>query len=165
MSETFKGYLQGRIQVARNSNNKELEMLYSEVLKKFNSFYPDKIIKNEIRIIDGWKGIGTIEIYKGFENNFRIVEYIKDKESGEVEEHYKEIKKEDVNRMIFIIKNLEIGVEYKCYYIAKKLGWNSWKDLWRERKLYFKEYYFPVKILEAMKIIRYGGRGNITRLI
>jgi hypothetical protein len=123
--------------------------------------------KNEIKIIDGWKGEGTIEIYelyKGFNQDFRIVEHIKDKETGEVEEVFKEIKKEDVNAMLLIIGGLDIGREYKCYYIANKMGW-IWKDLWRERKIYFQTYYYPIKILEALKVINYGGRGTITRLI
>jgi hypothetical protein len=164
MTETFIGYLEGNIQKAKNAKNIELEMFFSDILKKFKEFYPRKIIRNEIKIIDGWKGVGTTEIYRGFIGDFRIVEYIKDKETGEIEETYKDIKKEDVNKMILIVKSLEIGTDYKCYYIANKMGWN-WKDLWRERQIYFKTYYYPIKILEALKIIMYGGRGTITRLI
>jgi len=48
--------------------------------------------------------------------------------------------------------------------IAKKLGWALWKDLWRERKVYFKTYYYPLKILEKLKMIEYGARST-TRLI
>lgn len=162
-SKTFRGYLNGCLKKSINSNNKELEILFKELLDKFNKFYPQ--VTRTIEIVDGWKGEGTIEIYKGFDNDFRIREWIKDKHSLEVTERLIEVKKDDLNRMILIIKNLVIGEPVKCYYIATKLGYARWKDLWKERQEYFKFYYYPIKVLEALKMISYSGRGTIIRLI
>jgi len=47
---------------------------------------------------------------------------------------------------------------------AEKLGYKEWKDLWKERKQYFEKYYHPIKILEKLGIIKYSGRGEITRI-
>jgi len=161
-AKTFRGYLNGCI--IKSKGNLEMEILFRELLSKFNKFYPQKIVKNEIKII-GWKGKGSQEIYKGFDNDFRIIEYIKDKFNGEVKEHKVEVKKEDLNKMLFIIKNLNINQSVKCYYISKKLGYESWKELWKERKQYFKYYYYPIKCIEAMGLIKYSGRGDITRIL
>lgn len=142
----------------------ELEKVFTEVLNKFNEFYPERIVQNEITILDGWKGKDEINVYKGFDNDFRIKEHIKDKDSGEVTERVIEIKKDDLNRILWVIKDLEIGSPYKCYYIAKKLGYEEWKDLWRERGDYFKLYYYPIKVAEALNLIDYSGKGQIIRL-
>lgn len=163
-ANTYRGWILGRIAIARKDNNKEMEFVMQETLNKFNEYYPERIVKNEIRILSGWKGKGSLEVYKGFENNFILKEFIKDKDTLEVEEHIIEVKKEDLNRIIFIIRDLQINEPVKCYYIAKKLGY-EWKDLWKERKDYFRIYYWPIKVIEALGIINFSGRGTITRLV
>ena len=163
-AQSYRGYLKGCISKCVHDNNKELEILFQEMLRKFNEFYPDKIVKNEIRILDGWKGEGSTEVYKGFTDDFRIVEHIKDKGSLEVKESYHTVLKEDINRMLFIIRDLEIQQTYKCYYIAKKLGYSDWKSLWKERQDYFRLYYYPIKVAEALGLICYSGRGQVTRI-
>lgn len=146
-------------------NNMEVEAILDFVLNKFNEFYPDKIIRNEIRILNGWKGKGTIEIYNGFNDDFIIVEYIKDKHNGDIIERRIEIQKNVVNNMVRIIKGLPLNKPVTCYDIAYLLGYQDWKDLWKERKIYFMTYYYPIKILEALEVIKYGGKGKVTRLI
>lgn len=163
-SNTFRGYLNGCLQKAINDKNHELELLFREILEVFNRFYPQRIVKNEIEIVEGWKGEGHMEIYKGFTNDFIIKEHIKDKETSKVTESIHTVKKEDLNRIIYIIKNLPLNEPYKCYYFAEKLGYGSWKDLWKIRKDYFRFYYYCVKVCEALGIITYSGRGTITRI-
>ena len=163
-ANTFRGYLNGCISKARLSKNKEMEIVFEEILNKFNKFYPEKIIATEITIIDGWKGKDYIDIYKGFDNDFRIQEHIKSKETGEVTTSIKEVKKEDLNTMIFTIKKLNLNEPVRCYQIAEMLG-HDWKEIWKERtSLYFKIYYYPLKVLEKLGVISYSGRGVITRL-
>lgn len=170
-AKTFRGILQGKVIVARRIeedkkfDKHDLVSLYEELLNYFDEYYPKKIVKKQIEIIDGWKGEGGIDIYRGFTEDFEIVEHIKDKETEEVKQTHHTVLKEDLNRMIFIVKNLDINETYSCYYIAKKLGYDSWKDLWKERNEYFRFYYYPLKVLEALKVINYGGRGSITRLV
>lgn len=164
-SKTYRGYLNGCLKKAINSENKEMVILLRELLMKFNEFYPNRIIKSEIEIIDGWKGIDNIEIFRGFTEDFVIKSHTKDKETGEVTTTHHTIKREDVNRLFFYIKKWEIGETHKCYDFAGIVGEKDWKEVWKKRTdVYFPLYYFPIKCLEAMGLIKYSGRGDITRI-
>ncbi len=171
-AKTIKGIVLGLIQKFRNDAKKgkiysptELEWVFSESLRRFNEYYPNKIVKNEITILDGWKGKDVKEVYKGFDKDFTIIQHVKDKETGEITEFPHTVKKEDFNRILFIIKKLPLNEPVSCYLIAKKLGYGEWKNLWKERKEYFKFYYFPIKVCEALKIINYSGKGTIIRKV
>lgn len=164
-AKTFKCWLIGSIRVAKEDKNEEMRVLLEEVLSKYNELNPkntQSII--ELEIISGWKGKDDINIYEGFENEFIIIEHRKDKETGEVEQSTHTIPHENVNRILFHIKKFQIGEKRKCYDFANVLNFSTWKDLWKERKIYFAEYYYPIKILEKIGIIKYSGRGDITRL-
>lgn len=164
-SKTFRGYLNGLIQKANKDKNKEMVIFLEEILNKFNEFYPQKIVKSEIEILNGWKGKGGLEIYRGFENDIIIKEHIKNKE-GEVSESNHTIPQENVNRIIFYIKKWEIGESHKCYDFSEIIGEPNWQEVWKKRtKVYFLKYYYPIKILEALNIIHYSSKGVITRLI
>lgn len=161
--KSFRTLLQSKINIAKKNHIELLYIAYSELLRDYDTFNPkDKPI--EIEIIQGWKGTGTLDIYKGVDNDFICVEHIKDKISEKIEKRSIEIKKEDLNKIINIIGKLKIGEKISCYQISKELGWNNWKDLWRERKIYFKTYYYCLKILEKLKMIEYGARSS-KRLI
>lgn len=166
-AKSKEGLIIGLIQKFRNDardgitySPKELEIVLTEHLEKFK-IKPRRI--QEVEIISGWKGEGNSTIYMGVDNNFRCKEYIKGKFGEEDKERIIEVNREDLNRMLFIVSNLELGISYKCYYIAKRLGY-EWKELWKERAKYFKYYYYPIKVLEALKLILYTGRGTIERL-
>lgn len=139
----------------------EIMGLFIEIDNRFTEYRPNKISRVEVL---GWKGKGNIDIYRNFKNDFEVVEYIKGKETGEVKETHHQVLKEDFNRILGILRGLEPHTEYKCYYFAKKLGFSDWKALWKERHLYFKMYYFPIKVAEAMGIVAYSGRGTVVRL-
>ena len=163
-SKTFRGYLNGLIQKANNDKNHEIRVFLEEILRKFNKFYPQKIIKSEIEIIDGWKGKDIPEIFEGFENDFIIKEHIKDKESKAVTTTTHHIPKENVNKLFFWIKQWKQGESHKCYDFASIIGEKDWKEVWKKRtEVYFPKYYYCVKILEALGIIKYSGRGLITK--
>jgi len=159
---TYSGYLLSNIKKLKDAGNLDAALLTETYYNKFiKDFSPKKL--NKIEIIDGWKGKGNLTIHYSFSNDFIIIEHIKDKD-GEVKKVQKTIPKENVNLIRNIIKDFNLNEEHKCYEFAEPLGFDSWKDLWRERKIYFSRYYYPVKVLEALKLIKYGGRGQITRL-
>lgn len=163
----MRSWIQSRINMCAKKNLFQEEFFFREIMNAYNHFHPiekENNFKLELEIISGWKGEGDTRVYLGFDNDFRVKEYIKDKETGKVTERVIEVLKEDLNRIIHIIKKLELNKEYSCYEIAKELGYPEWKDLWRERKIYFKIYYFPIKVLEALKMIKYGGKGSITKI-
>lgn len=163
-SKTFRGYLNGCLKKSISDENRDMVVLFRELLTTFNEFYPNKIIKNEIEIIQGWKGVDNIEIFKGFTEDFIIKSHLKDKETGEVTTTSHQVPHEKVNKILSFIKRMKVADKVKCYDFAPYLGYKTWKDLWKERKDYFELYYYPIKVIEALGIIKYSGRGDITRL-
>jgi len=164
-AKTYAGYLIAKMKQARDEENKEIVHLLNHLYQKYMEFHKkESKALVEIEIVEGWKGIDDISIFKGFENNFIIESHIKDKETHEVTTTTHQIPFEKVNTILYVIKRMEVGEKVKCYDFAPHLGYSEWKDLWRERKDYFDLYYYPIKVLEALGIIKYGGRGDITRL-
>lgn len=164
-AKTFPGLLLGDMKKAINDGNRDVAMLIQHYYKKYKEFekFKEKPVM-EIEIVEGYKGIDNIEVFKGFESDFVIISHTKDKETGKVSTNTHSVEKSRVNRLFFWIKKWEVGETHKCYEFAEKLGFKDWKELWKERQKYFDLYYYPIKVLEALGIIRYSGRGEVTRL-
>jgi hypothetical protein len=141
----------------------ELQMVFSEALNKYN-----ELKKNSDLVtleLEGWKGKDIIVGYKGFDNDFILIEHRKDKETGEVETIRKEVTKENVNKLWDFIKTWKIKESRECYAFAEIVGEISWEEVWKKRTdVYFPKYYYPIKCLELMGLIKYSGRGKVTRL-
>ena len=164
-AKTFAGWLIGKTKQARNENNPEVMHLLTSIYEKYMELEKRRLQPViELEIIEGWKGIDNIELFRGFENDFVIKSHTKNKETGEVTTQTHQIKVEKVNTLFFWIKQWKLRETHKCYDFAEKLGYKEWKDLWKERKQYFEKYYHPIKILEKLGIIKYSGRGNTTRI-
>jgi len=164
-ANSFIGYLQAWKNKFTQLKNPEMVVLMEEFMNKFYEFYPARLNKLvEIEILDGWKGKDKIEVFELFDADFRIRQHSKDKDTGEVSEVIKEIRKEDVNKMICLIKKLPLNEPINCHKVAEMLGYSSWKGLWKERQEYFQFYYEPIKVIEALGWIHYSGRGIITRI-
>jgi hypothetical protein len=166
-AKTFRSWMEKSITLLNYDKNKENALIFEDILKKYNEFNPifqEKNLKLEIEVLGGWKGVSDTRIYRGFDNNIRILIPQKDKLTGQIKKSPKEVLKEDINRMIKIIKNLELNKVYTCYEIVNMMGLDWKEDVWKNRtKVYFKMYYFPLKILEASKLIQYGD-GTIKRI-
>jgi len=164
-AKTFAGWLIGKVKQARNENNPEVMHLLTSIYEKYMELEKRRLQPIiEVEIIEGWKGIDNIELFRGFENDFVIKSHTKNKETGKVTTQTHQIKVERVNTLFFWIKQWKLGETHKCYDFAEKLGYKDWKELWKERKQYFELYYFPIKCLEVMGFIKYGGRGEVTRV-
>ena len=164
-AKTFAGWLIGKVKQAKNEENPEVMHLLTSIYEKYMELEKRRLQPIiEVEIIEGWKGIDNIELFRGFENDFVIKSHTKNKETGEVTTQTHQIKVERVNTLFFWIKQWKLGETHKCYDFAEKLGYKDWKELWKERKQYFELYYFPIKCLEVMGFIKYGGRGEVTRV-
>ena len=165
-AKTFTGWLIGKTKQARNENNPEVMHLLASIYEKYMELEKRRLKPTiEIEIIEGWKGIDNIKLFRGFENDFVIKSHTKNKETGEVTAQTHQIKAENVNRLFFWIKQWKVGEMHKCYDFAEKLGEKDWKEVWKKRmEVYFPLYYHPIKVLEALGIIKYGGRGEVTRI-
>lgn len=166
-AKDMRNWIQGKINTCAKQHLDE-EFFFREVLNAYNYYNPIRLennLKLEIEILGGWKGTGDIRIYQGLDNDVMIKIPIKDKETGAVTWNTHEVKKEDINRMIYIVKKLEINRVYSCYKIVDFMGLDWKEDVWKNRtQVYFSMYYFPIKILEKLGMINYSGKGNITRL-
>lgn len=177
-AKTPSGILLGSIKKIKNSEDFNLSKL--DLLLLLDGIYQkvyevEKKIKIpiiEIEIIDGWKGTDSLDFNKGFENDIVIKEHRKDKDTGEVITTPHTIPFEQVNRILFIVNKLKIAE--KVYYrkvvsnlismYDLQIGLDAFNGGRNRSRYYFPIYYFPVKILEKLKIIHYSGRGVITRL-
>lgn len=161
-ASTFSGLLLVKMKDARDRGNMETAIFLQNIYKLYKDFTPKNI--NKIEILDGWKGKDSPEIYKSFDNDFTIVCHQKDKE-GEVMKIEKQVSATNVNRLWYFIQDWKIGEEHKCYDFAKVVGESNWQEVWKKRtEVYFTLYYYPLKCLEAMNLIKYSARGIITRL-
>lgn len=165
-AKDMRAWIQGQINKCSKYGNSEYEFFFREILNAYEYFHPAlENLKLEIEIVGGWKGVGDTRVYMGFDNDIRILIPLKDKLTGIVKKNPKTIYKEDINNMIKIIKEMSIGQVCSCYQIAEKMGLDWREDIWKNRtKVYFAKYYYPLKFLEAMRIIQYGD-GTIRRLL
>jgi len=147
---------------------------YNEVAKLIGSlFQENQELKDKLRKIEltGWKGKDKIIIEK-IGTEWVITEHRKDKETGEIGNISTTIPEQYVVDVWEIIKK-RCGTFEKTKYreLAHDLILKNNLSLsldefngGKNRKNYFKTYYYPVKILEDRGFINYTGRGGITRL-
>jgi len=165
-AKTPSGLILGYMQRARHDGNMELTILFQEIYKQILPLEKKQTRPLiEIEIMDGWKGKDNLEIYNGLEDNIVIISHQKDKDTGEISKSTHIVLHEDLNRILFFIKKWKVGESHRCYDFAEILGEKDWKEIWKKRTgVYFKKYYFPIKILEKLKLISYSGRGQITKI-
>jgi hypothetical protein len=169
-ANTYSGFLLSCMKKLRDNGNLDAALLTETYYNKFKKdFAPRKL--HTIELVN-WKGKDKINIYKDFQEDFIIIEHRKDKTTGEVENINHTIPKENVNFLKNIINKLKIGesMKYKetigIIIESKRLSCDrdSFNGGRNRSQYYFPFYYFPAKILEALSLIKYSGRGQITRL-
>lgn len=163
-SRNFKGYLEGCLKKAINSRNRELEALFREILIKYKQFTTKSIIIERI----GFKRDGhSYNIYKGFDNDYRI--WLYEADSPII------IDKDKINFILQLIVDLPIGEHYYAKYFFNKiikhyklnLNINEFSGGVNRAKFYFPLYLAPMKIIEKeLGIIKVviGKGGGIIRL-
>lgn len=130
--------------------------------------------------VEGWKGEGGIEV-EDIGRVYRVIEYRKNKETGEVYHNQHDLKKEDVAKIWDILRSkaqLRTKYDYKdmVSWINNAFGFNKKEGLdintfvegfnggKNRAKYYFPYYYYPMKIFEHKGYIRYFGRGGVIVL-
>jgi len=123
--------------------------------------------------LQGWQGKDKLDITKkGTE--WHITEHRKDKESGEVAQQTHVVPEAIVADLWTIIRKRAITVGEKTKYreivtdiIFKNhipVSLDEFNGGHNRSKYLFPLYYYPMKVLEAEKYVKYGGRGQVTRL-
>jgi len=149
-AKSYRGHLIGCISKCKNDKNIELQKLYEEELRIFNKFYPLKIVK--VILLEGWeKENGEFPVWKDVNNDFLVEIWHKGVRETQ------RVSKNAINGLLRAVRQLDKGKPYKCYDIAKLMGY-TWKEIWADRMgLYFPIYYLPMKCLSAIGVVKYGG--------
>ena len=153
----IKEYLSNN-RCGKGCNNDELIILIKNHIKRNINLY-------------GWKGKDKITISK-IGTEWHVIEHRKDKETNEIGQIETIIPEQNVVNVYEIIK-ARCGLFEKTKYreVAHDLILKNNLSLsldefngGKNRKNYFKTYYYPIKILEDRAFIKYSSRGGITRL-
>ena len=134
----------------------------------------ETILKEARKInIDGWQGKDKLNIVK-IDTEWNITEHRKDKESGEVAQQTHIIPELDVANLWIMIKNRtpNIGEKTSSRELASDIIFKyhlkiGISEMWggkNRSKYYFPLLYYCLKILEKKDYIKYGARGDVTRL-
>ncbi len=152
-------------------NNKEIKKLQKRIVELEQE---NKGLTNPNRNIIGWKGTNSLALKKLDDNEWLITEYRRAKKSGKIYESNHYISIQHVKNIWKIIQMLTDKENPETYYRAVVrsilIKYNIGLDIdsfngGRNRSKYlFPLYYYPIKILEYLKHIEYGGRGTIKRL-
>ncbi len=117
----------------------------------------------------GWKGTSGVNIIED-KDEYIIKEHRKTK-SNKILKEIHTISKASVNMSLTIIKaNLNRDDETNYREVVAglkgilnlKVSIDAFNGGYNRSKYYFKYYYYQMKVLEYLKIIKYGGRGKIT---
>ncbi len=131
-------------------------------------------------LLESWKGKSGIKIEEQ-DINFQVVEMRKNKETGKVSKIEHKIPRENVETLWGLIRgrcdlNQKFSYKFLVTILNEKYEWHSQEQLTTEQfidafnggknraKYYFPRLYYPLKVLEAKKLIKYFGRGGIERL-
>lgn len=133
-----------------------------------------ELLRNKMLTVDGWKGKDDIEINREG-NIWVIVEHRKDKDTWEIIEQKHTTAHRNVQLMWAIIKKACPTLDKKTKfrelhpYLLKvhnlpDISPESFQGGKNRSKYLFPLYYYPIKVLERLKYITYGGSGIIQRL-
>ncbi len=121
--------------------------------------------------LQGWKGKSGVNVYTHLKY-YKVIEYRKTKETGEVKMNSHEIKKSDVGYMrkllsIFSKKRVSYREIVRILIKERKVDCSvdAFNGGTNRSKYYFPLYYYPIKILENHKEIHYSGGGIIKRVV
>ena len=151
----------------------ELQKVFEEALVKYNKLIVAKKII-EVENIERWKGKNSYKIYMGVDSIFRINEYRKNKETGEITKSTKEVEPDKINFLLSVIRSIPLGTHYSARYFWRKIINHYGLDVDIEAfnggkyrsEVYFPYYMYPLKCIEAMGLIRVvdGKGGGVVRL-
>jgi hypothetical protein len=183
-ARSFRGWLQGRINVflkqaqrgSRFAN--DMEKTLKTVLNVYNKFHPETKVALEI---EGWKGKSGVQIIAHPEY-FECIEFRKQAPGEEPKKVINKVYKKDFNDFLVVLGKLELNKRYATREVAEI--WCRTNHIWNNyhgRKIFdnqtgfnfanvagcrssYMRFYYPIKICEYYKLIKYEKRGFITRL-
>jgi len=159
--KTSSGIIIGYMKKFRNQ--KDFILTNHELLFLFESVYKD--IKNlEISTqvqLDSWKGKSGIQVFKYFDN-FIVVTHQKFDQDSEQKEVTREIKRDEINRVIWAINKLNNGEKIKTRDIGELVYKKNWDKIFADRYTHT-QFNLILRLLDFYGIIHY--RGGLTKVL
>ena len=113
--------------------------------------------------LESWKGKDKMKMYEEIDQ-WVIEQHRKERDSEEVATIRTTVPKQNVDYIIIRIGELEYEKEYVPSELSFIFFDMDWKELWKERNIYFKRYYYPLKICAYLGLIDYDSKGRVRRL-
>jgi hypothetical protein len=135
----------------------------------------NEILRAKARTVhsSGWKGKDEL-IFEKIGKDWHVKEHRKDKDTDKVTTLTHTVSEDTLMSVWKIIESLAISQGAVTRYrelvpeIIKKFNLDVEMEEFNgginRSTVYFRYYYYPMKILERLNFIHYGGRGKITRL-
>jgi len=155
-AKTMRGWINGMISSFSKKKSKEYELVFKEVLKKYNEFHDKKIVPVEI---EGWHGKSSFEIIKEIDK-LRIIKYQKQNRGSKPLKIVTEASREEIRALIHSIKSLWKGEPIKTSHISilyssnLGLGHSGWKT---GDKPFFSDRKMHNKLTLMLGLITYEG--------
>jgi len=165
-----------KIQESKNNKDWERVNVFNSFLKIHNKFHPENV---NVDIV-GWKGKSGVEVEIS-PDYFTIKEWRKEDEKTAPKQTSHKIEKHTIKKIISALDKLILNKKYKTKIVAQIwakenniLVNNDGRNIFNNgefnfaniagcRQTYF-NFYWPIKIMEYYKKIKYYKTGHITRL-
>ncbi len=163
-AKTFESWLNVKLKLTYEENNKELEIILKSIKEKYKKFQ-----KIGIGIEEGWRGKSSIEIIK-HPDKIIVYKFRKFDKGEEPKKVAIEISKDEINACLIVLGKLQIGddIESKQIFMGisriLNLGHTSWdngdKPFETDRILH-NRFTTLLSFLENEKLIKYSRRGKV----
>jgi len=132
---SMRKWLIGQIGKYSKEQDLQTELILRGCLNAYNKFHPETNINQEV---NSWKGKSSLEIIKDIDK-ITIIKFMKKDKLSEPQEVRTEIYKNEIQVIINILNNFEVGEEVKTKVIAMaysnrlNLGHSKWKEFFADR--------------------------------
>jgi len=148
-AKTFPGWLIGEIKRNSKAGNLEMVKMLEFIYKKHKELTSDEIY------LQGWKGKSSIQVFVKPES-FDVITYQKPDQDEKPRDVTRNIKKEEVNRVLVIINRLNNGEKIP----TRKIGEAYYKEDWNKvfaNRWEHTELNLILRLLDYYKITHYRG--------
>jgi len=156
-AKTSSGLILSYARQFKKDGNIEMTILFQEIYKKIIAMETSEKIKME-----KWRGVSGLSIIE-HPDKFICITFKKADKGETPKEIKKEIKKENINKLIIVLNSFENKEKIPTSDIAEKLFHKDWKKVFSDREKHISLTYM-LGILEQKNYIKYSRRGFTTIL-
>lgn len=155
-AKSFSGWLIGKMRQAKEEENADVLFMLKEIYDKYHDFETRAKVR-----LRGWKGKSSFQVIKK-PDTFEVITFSRFDQDSEPKEIRKEISKKEINEVVMIIKDLNVGNRIKTKEIAEILYGKDWKDVFSTRCEHT-QLNLILRLLDYYDFIKY--RGGYTEVL